>query len=363
MLLIVGGGGLIIGIGIGLGISIFLAKRNNSEDGGFIQKLSEQFLMLAKEKLGSEKEEIKSDLNNKKEMIGTLVEEIRKELKRTDEHLRVSESERVASYSELKKEVQNYGQIASDLRTSTEELKRVLSNNQLRGQFGERIAEDLLKMAGFVVNQDYVANHANDTNQNRPDYTVYLPDRTKINIDVKFPYQALQKYVETENKDDKVRHFTQFARDVKEKVKQVCSRDYINPEENTVDFAMLFVPNEMIFSFIYEKMPEVWEEAIGKKVILAGPFSFTATLRLIKQAHSNFKLQGNIHNIVGLIQKFRQEFVKFNDEFDKVGQKIEAAAKQFQDVSSTRTRQLTRVVDQIDNENALAEPEEPKLIE
>ena len=53
-----------------------------------------------------------------------------------------------------------------------------------------------------------------------------------------------------------------FERDVREKIKQVTTRDYINPEDNTVDFVILFIPNEMVFSFIYESMSEVWVEAM-----------------------------------------------------------------------------------------------------
>lgn len=73
-----------------------------------------------------------------------------------------------------------------------------------------------------------------------------------------------------------------FEKDVKEKIKQVTTRDYINPTDKTVDFVILFIPNEMIFSYIYEKMSEVSEEAMASRVILAGPFSFTAILRMVK---------------------------------------------------------------------------------
>ena len=114
-------------------------------------------------------------------------------------------------------------------------------------------------------------------------------------------------------------------RDVREKIKQIASRDYINPDENTVDFAVAFIPNEMIFSFIYEHLNDIWEEAMGKKVVLAGPYSFIALLRLVKQAHSNFRMQSNIHNVIQLVQKFRQEYDKFSEVFDKVGDRIEAA--------------------------------------
>ncbi|MFH0854047.1 MAG: DNA recombination protein RmuC, partial [bacterium] len=229
-------------------------------------------------------------------------------------------------------------------------------------QFGEQVAENLLKMAGFVIGKDYLYNKEQETIDTRPDFTILMPDKTKINVDVKFPYSALQKFIETENKEEKMQHFRVFKEDVKKKIKQVSTRDYINPEEKTVDFVILFVPNEMIFSFIYDRMNDVWEEAMRKKVILTGPFSFTAILQMVRQAYSNFKYQENLHHAISLIQKFEQEFEKYNAEFNKIGEKIDSCKKQYDMVSVTRTNQLSRVVNQIKNEN-LIEKSDIKLLE
>lgn len=339
-------GGVLIGAGL-----TYALLRNRQQS--FLE-VSEQLLNLAKEKLGTEREITKTDLDGKKDAIKTLVDEIRIQLKETDRALRQSDRERIDSFSALKKELETHKQLAGELRGSTEELKNVLSNNQMRGQFGERVAEDLLKMAGFVINQDYFVQATFE--DGRPDFTIVLPDKTKVNIDVKFPYQNLQKFTEAKDPEEKKRHMNQFQRDVREKIKQIATRGYINPDDNTVDFAVAFIPNEMIFSFIYERSNDIWEEAMSKKVILAGPYSFVALLRLIKQAHSNFQMQSNIHGIIQLVQKFRQEYDKFSVELDTLGTRLDSASKQYQHVSSTRARQLGRVMDQIDNQKVLAEP-------
>lgn len=229
----------------------------------------------------------------------------------------------------------------------------MLSNNQLRGQFGEQVADDLLKMAGFVNGVDYNSNKGQEGSGNRPDFTVFLPDGVKINVDAKFPYANLQKYIETEDKEAQKNHLKSFENDIKDKIKQVTTRDYINPEDNTVDFVILFIPNEMIFSFIYEKMNNVWTEAMQKKVVFVGPFSFSATLRLIRQSYANFKIQNNVHKIVTFIKEFEKEFEKYNEEFVLIGDRISSLTKQYDKVDSTRTRALTKTIDKI----KLAEPE------
>lgn len=354
---------------------ILAGRKNSKEDIGLEDKIARlssealqsnnvQFLQLAKEVLGAQKNEIKTDLEGKKSAITDLVEEIRKDIRKNEERIAKSDDERVRSFSALENELKSYKEITGDLKVSTEKLKELLSNNQMRGAFGEQIAEDLLQMAGFVIGQGYSKNESQTTENTRPDFTIFLPDQTKINIDVKFPYASLVKYVEAKDRTAKEKYLRDFKQDVKNKIKQVCTREYINPEEKTVDFVILFIPNEMIFSFIYDKMNEIWEEAMKKKVILAGPFSFTAILRMVKQAYTNFRYQENLQHIIGLIQKFDSEYQKYSGAVDTLGERIASASRQFDTVANTRNRQLTSVIDKIKSQNIIdSDSEDIKLVE
>ncbi len=347
-------GGLILGIGIfyfffkGTGkqkeeISETITQKLNEIMPGALKEANETLINMANEKLGAESNKTRVDLENKRAEIERLVKVIQDDLKESKKDLEVTEKDRINSFSALKNSLDEYKKITEQLSVSTENLKKVLSNNQLRGQFGEQVADDLLKMAGFVVGETYTRQESE--NGSRPDFTVYLPDRTKINVDAKFPYSSLQRMTETDDTDAKNRYMRQFETDIKEKVKQVTSREYISPEDKTVDFVILFIPNEMIFSFIYDKMPSIWQDAMSKKVVLAGPFSFTAILRMVKQAYENFRVQENIFKIVGHVQAVEKEFDKFSEEFDKVGTRIDQLHKQYTDVSTTRVNQMKRKMD------------------
>lgn len=347
-------GGLVLGIGIfyfffkGTGkqkeeISETIYQKLNEIMPNILDQANESLVRMADQKLGAESSKSRVDLENKRSEIERLVKVIQEDLKESKKDLEVSEKERINSFSSLKNSLDEYKKITEQLSVSTENLKKVLSNNQLRGQFGEQVADDLLKMAGFVVGETYTRQEGGS--ESRPDFTVYLPDRTKINVDAKFPYASLQRMTETDDTDARSRYMKQFEIDVKEKIKQVTSRDYINPEDKTVDFVILFIPNEMIFSFIYDKMPAIWQDAMERKVVLAGPFSFTAILRMIKQAYENFRIQENIYKIVGHVKSVEKEFDKFGEEFDKVGVRIDQLQKQYTDVSTTRVNQMKRKMD------------------
>ncbi len=327
-----------------------------------IQNSHEQFLTLAQERLSRHQDTIQKDVDHKKSSIEALIGEMRKDLLQTKEHFQKSDLERTSTFASLKQELETYKKITGDLQGSADELKKVLSNNQLRGQFGEQIAENLLKMAGFVIGQDYIINTAQESTNTRPDFTVFLPDKTKINIDVKFPYAALVRAAGTEDQQEKEHHYKTFASDVRQKIKQVTTRDYINPEEKTVDFVILFIPNEMIFSYIFDQCNDIWEEAMAKKVIMSGPYGFTALLRMVKQAYTNFRYQENLQHVIGLIQKFEGEYEKFQGAFSLLGDRLSSATKQYELVSGTRSRAMNRVLDQIRNEQKFDSAEDIPIL-
>ena len=367
---------LIGGILLGIGIFYFFFKDTHKQKDEISETISqklteilptvldqanESLIRMADQKLGAESSKSRIDLENKRAEIERLVKQIQEDLKESKKELEVSEKDRISSFSALKNSLDEYKKITEQLSVSTENLKKVLSNNQMRGQFGEQVADDLLKMAGFVVGQTYTRQESE--NGARPDFTVYLPDKTKINVDAKFPYASLQRMTETDDVDAKKRYMKQFESDIKEKIKQVTTREYISVEDGTVDFVILFIPNEMIFSFIYDKMPQIWEDAMSRKVILAGPFSFTAILRMVKQAYENFRVQENIFKIVGYIQAVEKEFDKFNEEFDKVGDRIEQLQKQYSEVSTTRVNQMRRKMDLVKLEGGTAVNEQMSMLE
>ena len=371
--------GLFLGLILSLIVIYFSRRKNNTDELAsqleiklhemfpkILQNANQQLITMADQKLIAEKQEITSDLQNKKTAIEDIIKRLHEELEKSNKRIENSERDRIGSFKELKTEIEHNRKMTEQLSVTADGLKKVLSNNQLRGQFGEQVAEDLLRMCGFVSGIDYLYNKTLKESDSRPDFTVLLPDGVKINIDVKFPYNNLQKMTETEDKSIKQDYLKAFERDVRDKIKQVTSRSYINPEENTVDFVILFIPNEMIFSFLYDKMPEIWADGMRQKVIFAGPFNFTAILRLVRQSYANFKIQKDIRKIIGYIHSFEEEFSKYNEEFEKIGDRISSLSEQYERVNSTRTKKLVSTVDKIkleDSESVVKTLQEPLVLD
>lgn len=285
-------------------------------------------------------------LDAKKDLILESVKNMRNEINQSQERLVQNDHKRSTEFENLRTLMGEQKTITQSLQVTTDDLRKVLSNNQMRGSFGQEVAEDLLKMAGFVKGQNYTSQEQQESGK-KPDFTVILPDGTKINIDVKFPFQALQRYQETKDSEQQKQYLGEFKSDIKAKIREVTTRDYINPQEKTVDFVIMFIPNEMIFSFIYEKFDDVWRDGMAKKVVMCGPFGFTAILRMVQQSYENFKYQKDLHNIIAHIKTFETEYMKFSESLDTLGEKMSSAVKQYETVSGVRDRQLLKVIDKI----------------
>lgn len=365
----------VVGFVAGFVIAHILARKNQTDNFSkqleerltlflpqITQTAGEQTALLAKEKLESASAHLKQDFANKQDAIGETIKRLHDELQKANEKLEKAERERIGSFEGLRQQIATQTKQTDNLIQATSKLQSVLSNNQQRGVFGEQVAKDLLAMAGFVQGVDFLVQEEQQQGS-RPDFTVLLPNGMKINVDAKFPYQNLLKYVEAQDESQQAVHRKLFEQDIKAKIKQVTTRDYINHEENTVDFVILFIPNEKIFSYIYDEMQSIWNEGLRQKVIFAGPFSFTAILRMVRQAYEYFSVQKNLRTIITYIQTFKDEFAKYSDEFDKLGDRIDSTHKQFQQVAQTRTTKLNRIVDKIQLQDQPIDPSPTRLLE
>jgi DNA recombination protein RmuC len=211
------------------------------------------------------------------------------------------------------------------------------------------MAEDVLQLAGFVEGVNYLKQKALEGAGSRPDYTFNLPQGRKVNMDVKFPLSSYLRYLETENDMEREVQKGQFLRDVRARIKEVTTRDYINPEDETLDYVLVFIPNEQVYAFINQNDSGIIDEALRSKVILCSPFTLFAILAVIRQAMDNFTTAKAANDMLRLIGGFNKEWQKFRESMDKMGRKIEDARDEFQKLSTTRCNKLERPLQKIED--------------
>ena len=294
------------------------------------------FLHIAGEKLKDISKQADENLIKKKELIDQNLGDMKKTLKSLhDQSVKLTGNLETSS-----KETQK-------LQESTSKLREILSSSQKRGQWGERMVEDILDFIGFMKDKNYVKQSQVESGE-KPDYTFLLPKEKKLNMDVKFPLANYERYINSELEEEREAHRKEFLKDVKNHIKDVAGRNYVNPAEGTVDYVLLFIPNESIYGFINQEDTDLIDYALAKKVLLCSPLTLYAMLSLIYQATRNFAMEEKATEVMNLLDTFRLQWVKYVEVMDKMGRSLETAKKDYDTLVSTRKNQLEKPLTQIE---------------
>ncbi len=313
-----------------------------------LSRSTEEFLKLAHSRLESEREVGGKDLEQKKELIDRQLEEMTKKLESVSGLVRDLEKDRSAKFGELSDRLREVSERTADLTRTTGTLREALSSSRVRGQWGERMAEDVLRIAGFIEGINYRKQKTLIDSGTRPDFTFMLPRGLTLNMDVKFPYDNYVAWLEAPNESERGRFCKAFIKDVRSKIKEVAGRDYIDPGQSTVDYALLFIPNDQIYSFIHEQEPAILDEGLRQRVIFCSPVTLYAVLAVIRQAVDNFSLEQTSNEILGLFGAFKKQWEEFLKKLEHLGKQIEGAHDDYESLISTRRRRLDRPLERIE---------------
>ncbi len=294
------------------------------------------FLNLAGEKFKDISKQADENLTKKKELIDQNLGDMKKTLKSLhDQSVTLSGNLETSS-----KETQK-------LQESTSKLREILSSSQKRGQWGERMVEDILDFIGFMEDKNYVKQTQVESGE-KPDYTFFLPKEKKLNMDVKFPLASYERYINSELDEEQESHKKDFLRDVKLHIKAIAGRAYVNPGEGTLDYVLMFIPNESIYGFINQEDTKLIDYALEKKVLLCSPLTLYAMLSLIHQATRNFAMEEKATEVMNLLNAFRLQWDKYVEVMDKMGRSLEAAQKDYDTMVGTRKNQLEKPLSKIE---------------
>jgi len=310
---------------------------------------TEEFLKLAREKLESERRVSAQELQGKKELIDQQLERMNTGLENVSRMVKEFEQDRTEKFGTLTGQLKSTGEQTASLLKTTDLLRQALASSRVRGQWGERMAEDVLRAAGFLENVNYLKQKTIQGPGSRPDFTFLLPRDFRLNMDVKFPLDNYLKYLEAPSDLEKQKFLTDFLKDVKNRVKEVTTREYISPEQNTLDCVLLFIPNEQVYGFLHEQDNSILEGALKNRVVLCSPVTLFAVLAVIRQAVDNFTLEQTSNEILSLFGAFRKQWEEFKKKLELVGRRIGDAQKEFDALTTTRRRQLERPLRKIED--------------
>ena len=243
-----------------------------------------------------------------------------------------------------------------NVNQQTMNLVSILTNNASRGDFGELTVEALLDGAGFIEGTHYEMQDLTEE-KNKPDFTFYLQNNMKVNMDSKFPLDGFKRIAELEKElvkpDANETHKENIKKTIKTEEKDFLKKirdtiqstakksGYVDIEQNTIPYMILYIPIENIFQMLLNsQVPSsnqtFIEYAASQKVMLAGPATLLMQLEIIKQSQSEFALIQKTSEIADMNKEFYKEANKFVEAIGKVYDNLEKTRESFKDLQSTR---------------------------
>jgi DNA recombination protein RmuC len=331
-----------------------ILKQARDDREQIMRMATEMITKASGEELGKRAEVLDATMQGVKTDVNTRLNELNAELQK----LRDSSS---TQYGHMDKAI-------AGLTQRTENLNEVLSSSQKRGQWGERLAEDILRSAGFVEGQNY-SKQATIEGGGRPDYRFEMPPDRVLFMDVKFPLDQYMAYLNQTDEALRNQSKTQFLNALNGHVNALAKREYMDKsKENTIDYVLMFVPNESISSFIHEADPNMIDNALNKKVVFCTPLTLYAFLVVIRQAADSFHTERTAADIMQRINLFQKEWVNYTGAVEAVETKFKALTDAIEsiNVDGTRYKKLNvqvREIEKIRKKQGVSELNSAEILE
>jgi DNA recombination protein RmuC len=214
----------------------------------------------------------------------------------------------------------------SEIGRSMKDLQEFLKSPKLRGNLGEEVLKDLISQM-FPKN----SFHLQYTFRSGEKVDAALrTDAGLIPIDSKFPMENFQKMVKADTEDEKNRHKRAFVFDVKKHIKNI-SQKYILPEENTIDFAVMYIPSEPVYYEVVNE-PELLDYARKTRVYVVSPSTLYAMLHTLLLSFEGKKIEARSREIFRMIRAMKKDYEKTESQLGILGRHIGNAYNQLNKV-------------------------------
>jgi DNA recombination protein RmuC len=310
------------------------------------RKLAEQLGTATRQSLAVERRLDAARLATERAELDARLASVVGQLERLGGLVRELERDREAKLAAVERQLQAAAERAQELASSTRKLAETLGQARLRGQWGERLAEDLLRAAGLVEGVSWRRQQAIGGGR-RPDITFFLPDGSLLHLDVKFPFDNWLKAQEATSEAERRRLQAAFLRDVRAAIAEVASRAYVDPAGGTLEVALLFVPNEPLAASLWSLDPGLVDEALAKGVVLVSPASLFAVLAVLRRAVEAFRLDAARRELAGEAAALRAARAELEAELERLGRRLEEALRAFRTVQAVRQDKLDRHLDRL----------------
>ncbi|MEY2462286.1 MAG: recombination protein RmuC [Acidimicrobiaceae bacterium] len=313
---------------------------------GVMRATVDTVVAVAGQQLGQRADAGSRELDLHRDAIGQQLDAMGTELHRVNELVATMRNERAEQHGQLVQGLRETLRTTGELAGTTRALREALASPKARGQWGERMADDVLRAAGLLEGVNYRKQTA-IVGGTIPDFTFLLPRGIELHMDVKFPVDNYVRHLEATTDGERDTAKATFLKDVRSRVKELAGRGYADPA-TTVGYLLLFIPNESVYAFIQENDRDLADLALGQRIVLCSPFTLFAVLGVVRQSVDSFLLERAGDEILDALGRFATQWGRFSEQVDKLGRQLATAQGTYEDLAGTRRRQLERRLDEIE---------------
>jgi len=303
-----------------------------------LKQSAPEFLRLAEQSFGKLQESAKGDLAKREESIKVLVEPLKQQLETYQKRLQQSETSQAGALGEVKKQLETLAQSSLSLAAETAQFRSVLKSNQARGRWGEETLRRVVEAAGMSAHCDFTEQAQSD--DKKPDLIVRLPGNRLIIVDAKVPDLDFLSGLDSADETKRSEALAEHAAKLKATIKLLADRDYPSQFANALDYVVLFVPAESLFSAALEGDQELIIWAASRRILLATPASLIALLRSVSVSWQQHAQTENAQKIADAAQELYARVVKFTEHFEKIRAGLDRANSAYNDAVGSYERMV-----------------------
>lgn len=228
-------------------------------------------------------------------------------------------------------------QISEDANNLTKALK---GNNKVQGNWGEMILESILEKSGLKKGEAYFSQDIltdeggrrifNEQNKSlQPDVVVVYPGERKIVIDSKVSLNGYVKYVEAQTDEVRITAEKEHLLSIKKHIDELSIKAYQDYIES-LDFVMMFIPNEPAYILAMQLDSTIWDYAYKKRILLISPTNLIASLKVVADL---WKREYQSRNAIEIAKRgaiLYDKFAGFVDTLQDVGKNIDRTQKSYE---------------------------------